>query len=216
MAERIRPEVAVVVGRRIRALRAEGGLSVAQLGERSDVSRRMLTQIELGQANPSLGTVDRIASALGTTFAALVGVTGEPAPGGVSPDGVLVWSTPRGSWAYLLTAVEIEPYAVETWKWHLVAGDTYRVSPDLGTPDTMVHVLCGTLRVRPEAEGAAPVEVAASASTRITDRSAYVLEAVPDEVPGSAPDGSSGETDFMYVVMVPRGSVRRTVGPAAG
>lgn len=212
MAERIRPEVAVAVGRRIRALRSEGGLSVAQLGELSDVSRRMLTQIELGQANPSLATVDRIASALGTTFAALVGVTGADAPEGASPDGVLVWSTPAGSWAYLLTAVEIEPYAVEMWKWHLVAGDTYRTSPDPGTPDTMVHVLRGTLRIRPDAEGAAPVEVAASASTRVTDRSAYLLEAVP----GEGADGTSGETDFMFVVMVPRGSVRRPVGPGAG
>lgn len=208
MTERIRPEVAVAVGRRIRALRSEAGLSVAQLGEASDVSRRMLTQIELGQANPSLGTVDRIASALGTTFAALVGLTGDGTAGPVgpvgsphspegspegSPDGVLVWSTPAGSWGRLLTAVETDRHAVEMWRWHFVAGDSYRTSPDAGSPDTMVHVLRGRLRVRPVTEGVPVVEVEEPGTTRITDRSAYHLGA------------ASAEADCMFVVMVPRG-----------
>ncbi|MFI6427762.1 helix-turn-helix domain-containing protein [Promicromonospora sp. NPDC050880] len=184
MAERIRPEVAVLVGRRIRALRSGAGLSVARLGELSDVSRRMLTQIELGQANPSLATVDRIASALGTTFPALVGLAGEP-----SPDGVLVWSTPNGSWAYLLKSTETSEVSVELWKWHIVGDDTYQTAPEQGAPDSMVHVLHGRLRLR---SSTAELHVDESESARIVNDPAYAF--------GTAAEA----TDFLWVVMIPR------------
>ncbi|SOD64420.1 transcriptional regulator, XRE family with cupin sensor [Streptomyces zhaozhouensis] len=184
MAERIRPEVAVLVGRRIRALRSAAGQSVAGLAERSEVSRRMLTQIELGQANPSLGTVDRIAAALGTTFAALVGMIGAP-----SPDALKVWSTPHGSWAYLLKASETSHVSVELWKWHIAGDDSYRVTPTPGAPDTMVHVSHGVLRVRS----------AATALLAKEDESAAI--------PGGAPyafEADSEAVDFLSVVMITR------------
>jgi transcriptional regulator with XRE-family HTH domain len=140
MTHQMRPEVIVVVGTRIRALRSAAQLSVAGLAERSEVSRRMLTQMELGQANPSLATVDKVASALGTTFAALVGVGAAS-----SPEGIQVWSTASGSWAYLLQAIESGGFSVELWRWHLVKGDIYRATGE-GT-DSMVHVLGGCLLV---------------------------------------------------------------------
>ena len=59
------------LGEQLRARRQDAGLTVQQLADRSGVSRRMLTQIELGQANPSLVTVDKVARALGTDFASL-------------------------------------------------------------------------------------------------------------------------------------------------
>ena len=61
------------VGSRIRALRAERSMTVQQLADRSQISRRLLTQIELGQANPSLVTITRIARQLGVDFTDLLG-----------------------------------------------------------------------------------------------------------------------------------------------
>jgi transcriptional regulator with XRE-family HTH domain len=185
MAERIRPEVSIVVGQRIRALRTEAGWSVAELAGRSALSRRMLTQIELGQANPSLGTVDRIASALGTTFAALVGLAAQP-----SPDGVEVWSTPRGSWAYLLKATDTPHVSVELWKWHITGGDAYRTDPPPGAPDLIVHVQRGDLQVR-RADG--ELVVAEGESARLLSDAPSTLAAAADSV------------DFLWVATIPRG-----------
>ncbi|QUX27075.1 hypothetical protein KGD83_17175 [Nocardiopsis akebiae] len=103
VAERIRPEVAVLVGRRIRSLRSEAGLSVT----------------------------------------ALVGLLPDP-----SPDGIEVWSTPNGSWAYLLKATGTPQVSVELWKWRIAGDDGHRAAPAAGAPDSMAHVLRGRLRVR--------------------------------------------------------------------
>ena len=83
--------------------RQGGDLSVGSLAGRSGVSRRMLTQIGRGQANPAVAILDRSAAGLGTTCAALRGVGADGAPGGVE-----VWSTDGGSWAVLLDAVDTE------------------------------------------------------------------------------------------------------------
>lgn len=184
MTEQIRPEVVVLLGNRIRSDRQTSGLSVVKLAELSGVSRRMLTQIELGQANPSVATVDKIASALGTTFSALVGVLEDR-----SPDGVQVWSTPGGSWAYLLKAVETSEMSVELWKWRLVGDDRYHASPSPGAPDSMAHVLQGQLRVR---SGSSDLRVGAGESARLASTPEHTFEAGADS------------TDFLWVVTVPR------------
>ncbi len=138
----MRPAVVEQLGDRIRAARQELDLSVAALAERSDVSRRMLTQIELGQANPSVSTLDRVAAGLGTTFAALMGV-GADAP----PDGVEVWSTEGGSWSVLLDAIDTEGLSVETWKWKLVGEDQRPNGSGVPSPGVMIHVIDGALEI---------------------------------------------------------------------
>ncbi|MGI5472867.1 helix-turn-helix domain-containing protein [Streptomyces sp. CA-132043] len=129
------------IGGRIRALRKQRGWSVQQLAEASGVSRRMLTQIELGQANPSLATVDRVARALDTDFAALA----LPADGAASAEveGTLVWRAPDGSKALLLAATE-EPRA-ELWRWTLAPGGHYAAEPDRPGAQEIHHVLSGRL-----------------------------------------------------------------------
>ncbi|MGP9538009.1 helix-turn-helix domain-containing protein [Brachybacterium sp. AOP43-C2-M15] len=136
----MRPAVVEHLGDRIRAARQELDLSVGALAERSDVSRRMLTQIELGQANPSVAILDRIAAGLGTTFAALMGM-GAGAP----PDGVEIWSTDGGSWAVLLDAIDDGGVSVETWKWKLVGEDVYTGDPGGAVGGIMLHVIEGSL-----------------------------------------------------------------------
>ncbi|MFI9025517.1 helix-turn-helix domain-containing protein [Streptomyces sp. NPDC053560] len=129
------------IGRRIRALRKQRGWSVQQLAEVSGVSRRMLTQMELGQANPSLATVDRVARALDADFAALALPLDDAAS--AEGGGTLVWQAPGGSQALLLGATE-EPRA-ELWRWTLAPGGRYDAEPDRRGAQEIHHVLSGRL-----------------------------------------------------------------------
>jgi XRE family aerobic/anaerobic benzoate catabolism transcriptional regulator len=52
------------LGRRLRAARLERGLSLAELAEQAEVSRRYLTDAEAGRANPSALVLVRLSAAL--------------------------------------------------------------------------------------------------------------------------------------------------------
>lgn len=54
----------VAIGRELRALRQQQGLTVADLAQRAGLSGGMLSKIENGQASPSLATLQAIAQAL--------------------------------------------------------------------------------------------------------------------------------------------------------
>jgi transcriptional regulator with XRE-family HTH domain len=69
-----------VVGRNLRRLRGERGLSLEKLSRLSGVSRAMLGQIELGQSAPTINVAWKISSALGVPFSALLN---ERAEGGL-------------------------------------------------------------------------------------------------------------------------------------
>jgi len=72
----LRPEPNV--GDNLRVLRTERGLSLAELSERSGVSKAMLNQIETGKSSPTIALGWKIANGLGVPFGALLG---EPLPG---------------------------------------------------------------------------------------------------------------------------------------
>ncbi|MFI0787476.1 helix-turn-helix domain-containing protein [Streptomyces lydicus] len=150
------------IGGRIRALRKQRGWSVQQLAEASGLSRRMLTQIELGQANPSLATVDRVARTLNTDFAALALPEGDAA--GAEVDGTLAWQAPDGSQALLLGATK-EPRA-ELWRWTLAPGGRYDAEPDRPGAQEIHHILSGrlTLVLRTGPQVVAPGQSAVIAS----------------------------------------------------
>jgi transcriptional regulator with XRE-family HTH domain len=135
----------VQVGARIRALRTSRSLTVQQLADRAQISRRLLTQIELGQANPGLVTVTRIARRLGTETTALLDADPTASPIEVHDAGghVLVWSSPAGSTAHLLEATPTR--SADLWRWRLVPGDAYRGQADPAGSRELFHVLAGAL-----------------------------------------------------------------------
>ncbi len=61
-----------VISRRVRTLRKAKGWTLDQLASLSGVSRSMLSQIERGVANPTLGVTHKIAQALGLSLGQLV------------------------------------------------------------------------------------------------------------------------------------------------
>lgn len=160
------PEFVTRIGGRIRALRKQRGWSVQQLAEAGGLSRRMLTDIELGQANPSLATVDRVARALDTDFAALA--LPERDPAGDQVDGTLVWQAPDGSHALLLGATQ-DPTA-ELWRWTLSPGGHYAAEPDRPGAQEIHHVLSGRLTLTLET---GPEELTAGQSAVIASDQHY-------------------------------------------
>ncbi len=62
------------IGARVRGRRKGLGLTLAQVAERSGVSRAMISEIELGRKNPSIRVVYQLAAALDTTIAELLDV----------------------------------------------------------------------------------------------------------------------------------------------
>lgn len=65
-------DLAPIVGRNLRELRSERGLSLEKLAQLSNVSRAMLGQIELGQSAPTINVLWKIASSLDVTFSTLI------------------------------------------------------------------------------------------------------------------------------------------------
>ncbi|MQY23126.1 helix-turn-helix domain-containing protein [Nocardia macrotermitis] len=160
------------VGERIRGTRIERGLTVQHLADLSGVSRRLLTQIEHGQANPSLVAVTRIARSLGTEFTELIGDAGpaESAVERVPPERYsLVWTSPAGSSAHLLVSTTGVRTA-DLWSWILAPGDTYRGLPDPPGSFELFHITQGHLTVR--ADGA-EVTMAAGESARLRSDRPY-------------------------------------------
>ncbi|TAJ19148.1 MAG: helix-turn-helix domain-containing protein [Planctomycetota bacterium] len=60
------------LGRRVRAVREARALSLAELARGADVSRRYLTELESGRANPSIEVLARLARQLGEPLARLL------------------------------------------------------------------------------------------------------------------------------------------------
>jgi len=133
------------VGERVRALRQERHLTLDQLAERSGVSRRMITLLEGGDTNASIGTLDKLASALETGLPALVssraaGPLDPAAVGSVEP----LWEDGLGSSARLLVS-HVRPAATELWQWLLVPGARYDADPDPPGSEEMLLVGSGRL-----------------------------------------------------------------------
>lgn len=63
----------VQLGAAIRAAREARGLSLRELARRIDVSPSFVSQVELGKANPSVGTLYSLAAELGTSLGDLMG-----------------------------------------------------------------------------------------------------------------------------------------------
>lgn len=117
-------------------------MTLVELADRSGVSRRMLTLIEKGEANPSLGTLERVGRALGLTFAELVGAEGPGQVHVAAPEAMVTpWRSEHGYGRIAVTG----PNAVELWDWRLDPGDRYDAEPDPTGAHEMILVTSGCL-----------------------------------------------------------------------
>jgi len=65
-------DVAIAFGKVIRKLRLDAGLTQEQLGFESDLRRTFISILELGQQQPTLTTIIKLAKPLNTSAASIV------------------------------------------------------------------------------------------------------------------------------------------------
>jgi transcriptional regulator with XRE-family HTH domain len=71
-------DINVRIAARVRALRADSGLSLEGLAGRCAVSRSMLSLVERGETSPTAVVLEKIATSLGCTLASLFDDAGAP------------------------------------------------------------------------------------------------------------------------------------------
>ncbi|MFD9123770.1 XRE family transcriptional regulator [Kitasatospora sp. NPDC059571] len=117
------------LGRNIKRLRTERSHTLDALAARSGVSRGMIVQIEQARTNPSVGTVVRLADALGVSIARLLDYdetsTVRIVPG---EEAVQLWSGPSGGRGVLLNGIEA-PGPLELWEWTVLPGEGHTSDP---------------------------------------------------------------------------------------
>ncbi len=99
----------VRLGQSIRTVREQHGLSLRELARRVDVSPSFISQIELGKANPSVGTLYSIVSVLGTTLDDLIGEPSGSGGGDAGPELVDAALTDGASGVWPRVDVPVQP-----------------------------------------------------------------------------------------------------------
>ncbi|GAA4875213.1 helix-turn-helix domain-containing protein [Kitasatospora terrestris] len=121
--------VTQALARNLKRLRTERGHTLDALAARSGVSRGMVVQIEQARTNPSVGTVVRLADALGVSIARLLDYD-ETSTVRIVPaeDAVQLWTGPDGGSGTLLNGIEA-PGPLELWTWRLNPGEGHTSDP---------------------------------------------------------------------------------------
>ena len=141
-----------LVGQQVRSRRLASGLTVQDLANRAGISRRMLTLVENGSANPSLVTVDKLARALKVDFMTLIDRQFSSSIQ-VSERPLTVWHSDFGSSGVLHVAGGREG-GPELWEWVLQPADRYDAEPDPPGSEELIFVLSGVLVVLLDSESA--------------------------------------------------------------
>jgi transcriptional regulator with XRE-family HTH domain len=168
------------VARAVRATRRSRGLSLDQLAVRAGVSKGALVSLESAAANPTLGTLVRLADALGVPVSALVGGVRESTvrvadAATVQP----LWQGPQGGSArLLLTTATAAP--VELWRWRLEADEAYDSHPHAAGVVETITVLAGT----------AVIGVDSAEHVLTTGMTATFAADVPHSYRGQPPSGA--------------------------
>ncbi|MEO8681693.1 MAG: XRE family transcriptional regulator [Vicinamibacterales bacterium] len=142
---------------------ARGGKhwTLAELAERSGLSKGMLLQIERARTNPSIGTLIRIANAFGVSVWQLFAAPEDRVRTAAAADALTLWRSPRGGTAMLLIGAA-SPQPVELWEWRLAPGDVYSADAHFDTTVEVIEVRQGTLTL---VVGKRRVTIAAGGST---------------------------------------------------
>ncbi len=141
-------QVAMAVGRNVRALRQQRRMTIDALAAAAGVSRGTVIQIETARGNPSIGTLAGLAAALRVGVASLV--DGDAEPRVVvrrDAEAARLWSSAAGSSAVFRIGTD-PPDVVELWDWTLQPGDCFDgEAHPMGTREVL-SVLSGRLGVR--------------------------------------------------------------------
>ncbi|CAO3416939.1 helix-turn-helix domain-containing protein [Azospirillum endophyticum] len=135
---------------RLRALRADRGLTLDALAERSGVSRSMISLVERGQSSPTASVLERLAAGLGVTLATLFAeAEREDADPVARRSDQIVWTDPATGYRRRNLSPPGFPSPIELVEVELPPGT--RVSYDSGNRaaevDQQIHLLDGTIEL---------------------------------------------------------------------
>ncbi len=148
-------EINGLIAGRTGQLRKSRGMSFDALAARSEISKGMLVAIEQGRANPSIGTLCKLAAALHVSLSELL-ADASPRPLDVqvvSPDQTSVlWEGPKGGFATLLVG-SAGPDMLELWEWQLCPGETFKAKEHGSGTVELLLVTEGTLALEVDGLG---------------------------------------------------------------
>ncbi|WP_308188894.1 helix-turn-helix domain-containing protein [Streptacidiphilus sp. ASG 303] len=165
---------AAQVGRRVRRLRAERGLSLSELALRAGVGKATLSGLEAGTRNPTIETLYAVTAQLHVPLAAVL--TGPGGPGGAPEPPAPVHGAAVS--AVLLETFADGPVTTELYRLRIRPGRV-QTSPahPLGATEHLT-VFSGTARVGP---AGAPVTVPPGGHARWVSDVPHVYEALGGE-----------------------------------
>lgn len=158
-------EITEALGSTVRGERTQRGWSLDHAASRLGVSRRLLTQIEAGTANPSLSTLLSVANGFGIDLTHLISGMAETVDVVLQPDNAsadVLWSTDAGSRAQLL----VGKGPLEMWSWRLEAGDSRRSAAHATNSLEALVVITGSIDLA--VDGTPPTTVRAGQSLIFT------------------------------------------------
>ena len=139
-------EISETLGATVRGERTQRGWSLDRAASRLGVSRRLLTQIEAGSANPSLSTLLSIANGFGIDLTQLISGPASTVDIVLQSDNAsadVLWSTDAGSRARLL----VGKGPLEMWSWRLEPGDSRRSSAHAAGSLEALVVTTGSIEI---------------------------------------------------------------------
>lgn len=182
---------AIAMGARVRATRQALGFSTAELAVKAGLSTGLISQIERGQANPSLRTLERLRTALGVSLMVLLEGSAR---------------TPQGDPAFVRRAAQRPRLAV---------GDAGLVKHILSPPDTdglrfmLITVPSNARSIEVQiGEGQkAGVVLKGSISLRVGDRQAHLRQGDSFQFEATIAHAFSNETtedaELLWIMVGP-------------
>jgi XRE family transcriptional regulator, regulator of sulfur utilization len=134
------------VAKNLQTLREDRNLSLDKLAEMTGVSKSMLRQIEIGQSNPTIATIWKIANGLRIPFTALLKKQTQAVVRGAFKEEAPLTSGVEGYRIYPLISFNPER-AFETYYLEIEPGVQFHAEPHQGNAEEHVFVMRGQIEI---------------------------------------------------------------------
>lgn len=133
------------LSRYIKQYRRQKRLSLDELSRLTGVSKGMLVDIEACRANPSIGLLCRLASAIGVSVADVVNIANKPSIHLIVAEDIpQLWSGEHGGSAKLVAGTS-GPDMIELWQWTIYPEEIFNAEPHSQGTNELLHVTQGSL-----------------------------------------------------------------------
>ena len=137
-----RGDVLAHVSGNLRRFRKAAGFSQIALAKASGISRRMIIAVESGDANISLSSLDKLASAIGVGFVDLVR---DPERQSSCDINEVIWRGEGSESKGVFLGTAPARHETQMWIWSLGGGERYDAEPDPDGWHEMILVIEGSL-----------------------------------------------------------------------